>query len=330
MLYSDWLAISLPKKIDFDDTTIENLGASQVAFTPGGEIGSSTVQSMGLELDGDKIANSVIDTDGTLAANSDLKLAPQKAVKTYVDGKIAALADVVIIKGGIDCSANPNYPAADRGDAYKVTVAGKIGGGSGPNVQVNDTLICYVDGSTAGNHATVGANWIILQTNVDGALTTGDLGVTVQGYDADLAAIAALTTTAFGRSLLEAANAAALRTLAGTVIGTDVAPASATIITDLTTARTLSGTDLGATILMSNASAIAVTLPNSLPAGFQCTLVQVAAGAFTLAAASGATLREINSQTKSAGQWAVVGLAVITNAGGSAAEWVASGDTVSP
>lgn len=36
-----------------------------------------------------------------------------------------------------------------------------------------------------------------------------------QPLDSDLTAIAALTTTSFGRSLLEAANAAALRTLAG-------------------------------------------------------------------------------------------------------------------
>jgi hypothetical protein len=48
------------------------------------------------------------------------------------------------------------------------------------------------------------------------------LGTTFQPLDSDLTAIAALTTTSFGRSLLAAADAAALRTLAGAVIGTNV------------------------------------------------------------------------------------------------------------
>ncbi|MCU1500597.1 MAG: hypothetical protein JWM47_4550 [Acidimicrobiales bacterium] len=49
-----------------------------------------------------------------------------------------------------------------------------------------------------------------------------EIGADIQAYDADLAALAGIATAAYGRSLLEAANAAALRTLAGLVIGTDV------------------------------------------------------------------------------------------------------------
>lgn len=116
-------------------------------------------------------ATNVIDTDGTLAANSDTRLATQKAVKTYADGLIAA-NDAMVFKGVIDCSANPNYPAANRGDTYRVSVAGKIGGGSGPNVEAGDILLCLTDSTSSGNHATVGANWSIIQTNLDGAMVT--------------------------------------------------------------------------------------------------------------------------------------------------------------
>lgn len=83
---------------------------------------------------------------------------------------LLGLGDAMIFKGVVDCSANPNYPAADRGDTYKVSVAGKIGGGSGPNVELGDTLICTTDSTASGTHAAVGANWEIVQANIDGAV----------------------------------------------------------------------------------------------------------------------------------------------------------------
>lgn len=116
------------------------------------------------------------DTDGTLGANSDDRLSTQKAVKTYVDGIVAA-QDAMVFKGVIDCSANPNYPAGDRGHAYRVSVAGLIGGASGPNVEAGDLLLCLTDATASGNHATVGAQWSIVQANLDGAVI-GPAGVT--------------------------------------------------------------------------------------------------------------------------------------------------------
>lgn len=110
-----------------------------------------------------------LDTDVALAANSDTKIATQKAVKAYADGLLDA-NNAYVYKGGIDASTNPNYPAASAGWTYKITVAGKIGGASGVNVEVGDTITCLVDGSAAGNQATVGANWLITQTNIDGAV----------------------------------------------------------------------------------------------------------------------------------------------------------------
>jgi len=122
------------------------------------------------------LAASVLNTSTTLAAASNTQIPSALAVKTYADNLIGA-NDAMVYKGGIDASANPNYPAANAGETYKITVAGLIGGAGGIAVQVGDTLICTVDASASGNQATVGANWTIVQSNVDKATTT-TLGLT--------------------------------------------------------------------------------------------------------------------------------------------------------
>lgn len=109
------------------------------------------------------------DTDPAMAANSDTRYPSQKAVKAYIDALLTA-SDAVVYKGVVDCSTNPQYPAANAGYLYRVSVAGKIGGIFGPNVEAGDTLICLVDGSAAGSHAAVGANWNVIQVNIDGAV----------------------------------------------------------------------------------------------------------------------------------------------------------------
>jgi len=88
-------------------------------------------------------------------------------------------------------------------------------------------------------------------------------------------------------------------------------------------------TDSGKIIDHANAAAIAVTLPNNAPAGFACTYVQAGAGQITFAVQGGGTavLRNRQSHTKTAGQWAMVTLYVRSNSGGTAAEWVLGGDT---
>lgn len=107
--------------------------------------------------------------DSTLAANSTTNAPSQASVKAYADALLDA-NNAWTYKGVIDASTNPNYPAASAGHTYKISVAGKIGGASGPNVEVGDTATALVDASAAGTHATVGANWIIQQTNIDGAV----------------------------------------------------------------------------------------------------------------------------------------------------------------
>lgn len=106
----------------------------------------------------------------------------QLATTAYVIAEILARIasnDAMLYKGAIDASGNPNYPAADAGFTYRISVAGKIGGASGVNVEIGDLIICHVDSSSAGNQATVGANWDVIQINIDGAVTlTGTQSLT--------------------------------------------------------------------------------------------------------------------------------------------------------
>lgn len=116
----------------------------------------------------DAVFDDRIDTSSSLGS-SNVKVPSQAAVKAYADA-LLELNDVLQFKGAIDASSNPNYPAANKGHFYKISVAGKIGGASGPNVQAGDSIYCITDGSAAGNEAAVGANWVIVQVNIDGAV----------------------------------------------------------------------------------------------------------------------------------------------------------------
>ena len=117
-------------------------------------------------------ATNVVDTDVSLTANSDTRIASQKAVKAYID---LLNTNDVNYAGAIDASANPNYPAATKGDYYKISVSGRIGGASGIVVKAGDALIANTT-NAGGTEVAVGASWDILQANVDQA-TTSTLGL---------------------------------------------------------------------------------------------------------------------------------------------------------
>jgi len=188
------------------------------------------------------------DTDTGLAANSDTKYPSQKAVKAYVDtnavyvggdemsGSLVmggntvyglatpsandhaankqyvdtAVTGLLDFKGSTDASANPNYPSASKGDAYVVSVAGKVGGASGKSVDVGDVYVAIAD-NAGGTEASVGTSWIVLEHNLQGALLSANnlsdlanaetartnlglgIGVNVQAFDAQLTDVATIS-----------------------------------------------------------------------------------------------------------------------------------------
>jgi hypothetical protein len=88
------------------------------------------------------------------------------------------------------------------------------------------------------------------------------------------------------------------------------------------TSYTLTATDNGGVVAFTSGSAVALTVPSDLGAGFSCSVVQYGAGQITVSAGSGATLRLRASANKTAGQYAIASLlSVVAN------EYILVGDT---
>jgi hypothetical protein len=88
------------------------------------------------------------------------------------------------------------------------------------------------------------------------------------------------------------------------------------------TTYTVIAGDIGKLITCNNASAITVTIPTGLGAGFHASVQQMGAGAVTVAAGAGMTRRNRQGHTKTAGQYATVAIIMTT-----ATEFLLQGDT---
>jgi len=96
------------------------------------------------------------------------------ATTAFVQQEIGSnLSSLMQLQGAIDCSTNPNYPAASAGWTYMVSVAGKVGGSSGLAVDMGDMIICLAD-NAGGTQAGVGSSWQVEGASLPGLTTVGN------------------------------------------------------------------------------------------------------------------------------------------------------------
>jgi hypothetical protein len=103
-------------------------------------------------------------------------------------------------------------------------------------------------------------------------------------------------------------------------------PSVGTVSTQTGTSYTLSASDCGTTIRFTNSSAAVVTTLNSLPVGCAIAIEQAGSGQVAITAGASATQHSSHNFTKTFGQYAILGLFVDTNASGTAANVIITGD----
>lgn len=97
----------------------------------------------------------------------------------------------------------------------------------------------------------------------------------------------------------------------------------------ITTNTNLTATHIGQELLCNpGGGTITLTCTNNQLVGAKIMLIQTTAGTVTVAAGAGATLRNSGSSYTLYGQWAVALLTVVSNATGTSAEWVLSGEVL--
>lgn len=132
----------------------------------------------GLKINGENASNTKVwTTDGNFTdisgiASSDVVAAIQAklagiddTVKGYVDSQVGGLAQALVFKGSVSQGSDlPKNPKV--GDTYVISAIGEY---AGETCEVGDTIICTVakSGETA-------AQWLVVQKNIDGAVTRGD------------------------------------------------------------------------------------------------------------------------------------------------------------
>lgn len=142
-------------------------------------------------------------TNSNQAVNKGQMDVADTALQTQITNLQALVNNGTKVPVPIDCSTNPNYPASTKGDAYRVTVGGRIGGASGPILEPNDTIYCLTT-SPSGTEAAVGSNFYIVQGNIDKATTSvhGTVRLATAGEVTAETTTAAVTTVADAKAMI--------------------------------------------------------------------------------------------------------------------------------
>jgi len=172
-----------------------------------------------------------------------------------------------------------------------------------------DGVIYKLNAATIAN-----ADWVTFSLVADAGTLTGTLpgakgGTGVANTDKTITLGGNLTTSgAFATTLTTTAATSITLPTSGTI-----ATMAANVNVQTGTTYTLLDSDNGKIITLNNGSAITLIVPIGLSAGFNCLVVQLGAGVITFTAATGTTIYNRGTKTKTAGQYAIATIVSYTS-----------------
>lgn len=200
-----------------------------------GRTGTVVLSDLYQPLDSDLTAIAALTT--TAFGRGLLELANAGAARTALDAEQAGTAAAAVVAHIAAGDPHPGYALESALGAAALLGVGTTAG----TVAAGDHLHAGVYDPAGTAAAAVSAHEGAGDPH-PGYLTEAAAASGYQPLDSDLTAVAALTTTAFGRGLLELANAGAARTALGLAIGSDVGAYDAGL-------ASLAGVDTGAGLL---------------------------------------------------------------------------------
>jgi hypothetical protein len=211
----------------------------------------------------------------------------------------------------------------------KISALGSLGGTPNASDIIPITDVSDTTGSAQGTTKKVTVANLVAASPVQSV--AGKTGtVTLSNSDISGLGTAATTdATAYATAAQGATADTALQSVSagdltdGNFDGTSISGFDATINDQTGTAYTLLASDNGKVVVLDNASAVTVTVPSGLGAGFNCSFVQKGAGQVTFSASS-TTINNRQSHTKINAQYGVASIVAYASD-----VFVLAGDTAS-